>query len=182
MEKKLVGKILILFSLTGLILSLFGGIHYYAKTEKIEKEMNSAFDILYSLQGTVSHADTTFSAISDTLLLFSEKVEGMLGSLDSFLSTLNVVSLFLPVDITPLRESGNALRNAKNTISVAQKDINSYKEELSKFKGFLDTLSTLKQRVEETTGEVKRIIIATTIYLCLLNLVILWCGWTFMKE
>jgi CHASE3 domain sensor protein len=182
MEKKLTGKILILFSLTGLILSLFGGIHYYTKTEKMEKEMNSAFDILYSLQGAVSHADMTFSAISDTLLLSMEKVEGILDSLDSFLSTLNVLSPFLPVDITPFRESGNAVRGARNTISVAQKDINSYKEELSEFKGFLDTLSTLKQRVEETAGEAKRIIIATTIYLCLLNVVILWCGWTFMKE
>jgi len=182
MEKKLAGKILILFSLTGLIFSLSGGIHYYTKTEEMEKEMNSAFDILYSLQGAVSRANVTFSEISDTLLLFSEKVEGVLDSLDSFLSTLDVLSLFLTVDVTPLRESGNALRSARNTISVAQNDINSYKEELSKFKGFLDTLSTLKQRVKETTGEAKRIIIVTTIYLCLLNVVILWCGWTFMKE
>lgn len=181
MEKKFLGKILILFSLLGLILSLFGGIHYYARIDRMEIEMNSAFDTLYSIQGVVSRADATFSDISGTLLLFSEKVEGMLDSLDSFLSTLNILSLFLTVDVTPLRESGNALRSARNTISVVQKDINSYKEELTKFKDFLDALSTLKQRVRETAVEAKRLIIGTTIYICILNAVILLCGWNLMK-
>lgn len=182
MEQKTVGRILIAISVAGLICSTGAGTYYFNKTEKMRQEIDADLEVLYSMKGIVSEADQKLTSLSDMTLLFSQKAEGVLSSLDKFLSAINILSLLGVVNVKSLEESSDALRGVKDAIDSARNNIETFRQKMTDFKSFLETIGTLKQKVEETTREVKTVIVISTLYVCILNLIILWLGWKMLRA